>query len=166
MAQKICEFHQSRKSFVLPDFSDHFIRCLYSTYITYLPTDDFAYPLDRHDDARGTLTEVFKSPCFGQISISRTRPGAVRGNHYHDAKVEKFAVLEGRAMIRFRQVQGHEVLEYPVSGEEFQVVDVPPGYTHSIENTGPSDLIVLFWANEPFDPLDTDTFALDVRKEE
>lgn len=166
LAQKIREFRESRRSLVLPDFSDHFIRCLYSTYITYLPTDDFAYPLDRRDDARGTLAEVLKSSCSGQIFISRTRPGAVRGNHYHDAKVEKFAVLEGKAVIRFRQVQGHDVLEYPVSGSEFRVVDIPPGYTHSIENIGPSDLIVLFWANQPFDPLDTDTFALEVRKGE
>ena len=165
LAQMIQGFHDTRKSLIVPDFSDHFTRCLYSTYISYLPTAHFSYSLERREDMRGSLAEVFKSTHFGQIFFSRTGPGVVRGNHYHDTKVEKFAVLEGEAIIRFRHIQAEDVIEYPVSGREFRVVDIPPGYTHSIENIGQSELIVLFWAYEPFDPAAPDTYALNVRKD-
>ena len=95
--------------------------------------------------------------------ISRTRPGQVRGNHYHHTKTEKFLVVEGKGMIRFRQVDGTGVvLEYPVSGTDFRVVDIPPDFTHSIENVGSGDLVVLFWASEIFDPGAPDTFPLKV----
>jgi UDP-2-acetamido-2,6-beta-L-arabino-hexul-4-ose reductase len=166
LARVVQEFQASRRYSLVPDFSDPLTRRLYSTYVSYLPTDRFAYPLARRDDSRGSLAEVLKSAPFGQIFISRTLPGAVRGNHYHDRKVEKFIVLEGEAVIRFRPVQGRDILEYPVSGRDFRVVDIPPGYTHSIENIGPTDLVVLFWACEPYDPSDADTFALDVGKRE
>ncbi|MGA2531669.1 MAG: NAD-dependent epimerase/dehydratase family protein [Candidatus Aminicenantales bacterium] len=165
LAQMIQGFHASRKSLIVPDFSDHFARCLYSTYISYLPTAQFSYPLEQREDARGSLAEVLKSPNFGQIFVSRTRPGVMRGNHYHDTKVEKFAVLEGDAVIRFRHILGEDIIEYPVSGREFRVVDIPPGYTHSIENIGQSDLIVLFWAYEELNPADSDTYPLNVKKE-
>jgi UDP-2-acetamido-2,6-beta-L-arabino-hexul-4-ose reductase len=165
LAQMIQRFHDSRKSLIVPDFSDHFTRCLYSTYISYLPTAGFAYSLEQREDSRGSLAEVLKSPHFGQIFVSRTRPDVVRGNHYHDTKVEKFAVLEGEAVIRFRRILGDDVIEYQVSGKELRVVDIPPGYTHSIENSGQSDLIVLFWAYEPLSAADPDTYPLNVRKE-
>ena len=166
LAQMILEFRQSRRDLITPDLSDPFLRRLFSTYISYLPTDDLAYSLDLHEDARGSLAEVLKSPYFGQIFVSRTRPGVVRGNHYHNRKVEKFAVLEGEAIIRFRHIQGEDVIEYRISGREFRVVDIPPGYTHSIENIGESDLIVLFWASEPLEPSEPDTYPLSVRKVE
>jgi UDP-2-acetamido-2,6-beta-L-arabino-hexul-4-ose reductase len=165
LAQMIQGFHDSRKSLNVPDFLDHFTRCLYSTYISYLSTTDFSYSLEQRKDARGSLAEMLKSPHFGQIFFSRTRPGVVRGNHYHDTKVEKFAVLEGDAVIRFRHILDDDVIEYRVSGREFRVVDIPPGYTHSIENVGQSDLIVLFWAYEPLNPTNPDTYPLNVRKE-
>lgn len=165
LAEMIHGFHDSRKSLIVPDFSDYFTRRLYSTYISYLPASGFAYSLEQREDPRGSLAEVLKSPHFGQIFVSRTRPNVVRGNHYHDTKVEKFAVLEGQAVIRFRHIQGDNVIEYRVSGKEFRVVDIPPGYTHSIENVGQSELIVLFWAYEPLNPADPDTYPLNVRKE-
>jgi len=165
LAQIIQEFCDARKSLVVPDFSDRFTRCLYSAYISYLPTDGFGYSLEQHEDARGSLAEVLKSPHSGQIFVSRTQPGTLRGNHYHDTKVEKFAVLEGDAVIRFRHILDDDVIEYRVSGREFRVVDIPPGYTHSIENVGQSELIVLFWAYEPFNAADPDTYPLNVRKE-
>ena len=142
--------------------SDPFIRALYATYVSYLPADSFAYTLTQRTDPRGELAELLKSPHIGQIFVSRTRPGITRGHHYHDTKVEKFVVLEGDAVIRFRHILDGNVIEYPVSGREFRVVDIPPGYTHSIENVGQNDLIVLFWADEIFDPNIPDTFGMTV----
>ena len=95
---------------------------------------------------------------MGQIFVSRTKPGITRGNHYHHTKTEKFLVLEGEAVIRFRHIEGDEILEYPVSGEDYRVVDIPPGYTHSIENVGKSVLVTLFWASEVFDADRPDTY--------
>ncbi|MBU2621775.1 MAG: NAD-dependent epimerase/dehydratase family protein [Proteobacteria bacterium] len=157
LAEMIKGFRNSRASLVLPDISDLFVRALYSTYVSCLPADSFAYALTQRIDSRGELAELLKSPHIGQIFVSRTRPGITRGNHYHDTKVEKFVVLEGDAVIRFRHILGGDVIEYPVSGREFRVVDIPPGHTHAIENVGQSDLIVLFWANEIFDPGKPDT---------
>jgi UDP-2-acetamido-2,6-beta-L-arabino-hexul-4-ose reductase len=137
---------------------DSFIHALYATYLSYLPVDNFAYALTQKSDPRGELAELLKSPHIGQIFVSRTRPGITRGHHYHDTKVEKFVVLEGEAVIRFRSILGGDVIEYPVSGREFRVVDIPPGYTHAIENVGKADMIVLFWADEIFDQNAPDTY--------
>ncbi len=158
LAETIRGFRDSRVSLALPDTSDLFVRALYATYVSYLPPDSFAYPLTQRIDPRGELAELLKSPRIGQIFLSRTRPGITRGHHYHDTKVEKFGVIEGEAVIRFRHILDGDVIEYPVSGREFRMVDIPPGYTHAIENIGQNDLIVLFWADEIFNPEKPDTY--------
>jgi len=119
---------------------------------------DLSYALDQHCDDRGCLAEFIKSRSAGQIFVSRTVPGAVRGNHYHRAKTEKFLVLEGEAIIRLRCVSSGEVATYSVSGTDLHVIDIPSGSNHSIENVGSSDLITLFWASEVFDPENPDTY--------
>jgi UDP-2-acetamido-2,6-beta-L-arabino-hexul-4-ose reductase len=147
-----------RTSLVLPDFSNDFERALYGTYLTYLNEKEFEYGIDKKTDQRGSLAEFLKSPSMGQIFVSRTNPGVTRGDHYHHTKTEKFLVLEGEGVIRFRHIEEDEILEYPVSGEKYQVVDIPPGYTHSIENVGEDELVTLFWASEIFDSEKPDTY--------
>lgn len=162
LAELIRSFGEMRRSLLTPDLADPFVRKLYGTYLSYLPEDGFAYALDVKRDARGSLAELLKSPHFGQIFVSRTQPGASRGHHFHHTKTEKFAVLAGEAAIRFQHIRGGDVIEHRVRGEEFRVVDIPPGYTHSIENTGPGELVMLIWASEVFDPDRPDTLALPV----
>lgn len=162
LAHLIKSFRDHRENLFLPDFSSSFIRALYATYLSHLPPDDFAYQLGMKADNRGSLAEFLKSPSSGQVFISRTRPGITRGNHYHHTKTEKFLVVEGKAIVRFRHITGGEVIEYEVSGEQYRVVDIPPGYTHSIENIGPGELVTLFWASEVFDPQRPDTYGLPV----
>jgi len=140
----------------LPDMGDEFTRKLYATYLSYL--DDFSYPLDKKCDGRGCLAEFVKSASAGQIFVSRTVPGAVRGGHYHDTKTEKFLVLEGQALVRVRHILSGETREYAVYGKDMHALDIPPGHSHSIENVGPGDLITLFWASEVFDPQSPDTY--------
>jgi len=164
LARQIEMFRDSRHSLLLPDFSDPFLKRLYAKYISYFEENDFAYQLTIREDARGELAEFLKQAHFGQIFISRTKPGITRGNHFHHTKVEKFLVVDGDAVIRFRRIDGTDIIEYRVSGKDFKVVDIPPGYTHSIENVGPGELITLFWADEVFDPKDSDTYPLDVVK--
>jgi len=158
LAERIRAFRALRSSLVLP-LLDRFTRCLYATYLSYLAPDDLAYSLQLKADARGGLAELLKGESFGQIFVSRTHPGITRGNHYHRTKTEKFVVLEGEALIRFRHILSQDVLEYRVSGSEFRVVDIPPGYTHNITNAGDTEMIVLFWASEVFDPAHADTYA-------
>lgn len=162
LAELIRQFAALRHDLCMPDLSDRLVRCLHATYLSYLEPDDFAYSLQQRIDARGSLAELLKSPHFGQIFVSRTHPGITRGNHFHHTKVEKFIVLEGQAVIRFRHILTGELLSYEVSGTDFKVVDIPPGYTHSIENIGSTEMVVLFWASEPFDPAAPDTYALQV----
>lgn len=174
LAEKIQRFRKLRTDLKLPDFSNPFDRALYATYQSYLEGDNFAYGLDIKSDQRGSLAEFIKSPSMGQIFISHTRSGITRGNHYHHTKTEKFMVVQGEAVIRFRSInpeireqraevggqrpEDPGVIEYKVRGEDYRVVDIPPGYTHSIENVGNSDLVTLFWASEMFDPEKPDTF--------
>jgi UDP-2-acetamido-2,6-beta-L-arabino-hexul-4-ose reductase len=162
LADRIRSFRAMRDSLEVADTSDPFTRRLLGTYASYLPPGDLAYPLQQRSDTRGTLAELLKSPHFGQMFVSRTHPGVTRGNHYHDLKVEKFCVLEGDAAIRFRPVLGDEVTEHRVSGTDFKVVDIPPGMTHSIENVGSTEMIVLFWASDIFDRARPDTFFTEV----
>ena len=158
----LTSFKSSRKDLVMPDFSRPLVKRLYATYLSYMPEDGFGYALDMKEDHRGALAELFKATTFGQIFVSRTKPGATRGNHYHDTKTEKFCVLEGDAVFRFRHIEGEELITYRISGRDFRVMDIPPGYTHSIENVGDTDMVVLFWASEPFDPQKPDTHPLEV----
>lgn len=164
LAQAFREFAEARRNARVPNVGDEFGKKLYATFLSYLPTGEFSYPLATRSDERGSLAEFLKSSNAGQLFISRTRPGKTRGNHFHHTKTEKFLVVEGDAVIRFRRADGSgKIIEYPVRGSEFRVVDIPPDYTHSIENVGPEELVVLFWASEIFDPKAPDTFALNVR---
>jgi UDP-2-acetamido-2,6-beta-L-arabino-hexul-4-ose reductase len=158
----IQSFRSQRSSLVLPNFGARFTRALYATYLSYLPPPDFAYPLMKRTDNRGSLAEFVKQGAFGQIFVSRTKPGITRGNHFHNTKTEKFLVVEGQAVIRFRHVNGTDVESFAVDGDEYRVVDIPPGYTHSIENVGQGVLVTLFWSSEVFNPELPDTYALPV----
>lgn len=166
LAKTIRAFRNIRTALHVPPFDDEFVRKLYATYLSYLDGVDFVYDLYLREDDRGCLSEFLKSPSFGQIFVSRTKPGVTRGNHYHHTKVEKFLVVHGQAIIRFRHILGKEIIEHPVRGDKFRVVDIPPGYTHSIENIGPDELVTLFWADEILDSERPDTFFDEVLKDE
>ncbi len=162
IADKIAAFHRCRETLEMPRLTG-LDKLLYSTYLSYLPTNAFSYPLAAHSDERGIFAEFFKTDNTGQFSISTTAPGITRGNHWHHTKVEKFLVVQGEASICFRRVGEASVYEYKVSGSKPTVVDIPVGYTHSIKNISSSEeLITVIWANEPFDPERPDTYFLEV----
>lgn len=162
LADRIYQFHNMRQSLIIPDMADNFTKCLYATYLSYLDQKDFSYNLEKRIDERGTLVELFKSTHFGQIFVSKTHGKITRGNHYHNTKAEKFCVVQGEACIRFRHVLSAEIITYHVSGNEMKIVDIPPGYTHSIENLSDGEMIVLFWADEIFDADKPDTYFVEV----
>lgn len=162
LARTIQSFRDARRSLSLPSFDSEFVRRLYATYLSYLDSSDFTYTLEQKTDHRGSLAEFMKSAQFGQIFVSRTKPGITRGNHYHHSKTEKFLVVEGDAVVRFRNIDGTDVIEHRVSGTQYCVVDIPAGYTHSIENVGLGELVTLFWASEVFDPAMPDTYFAPV----
>jgi UDP-2-acetamido-2,6-beta-L-arabino-hexul-4-ose reductase len=163
LAAMLRAFREMRRSLQVPDLADEFTRKLYGAYLSYLGCDDFAYDLDQECDPRGCLAEFVKAADFGQLFVSRTAPGITRGNHYHHTKAEKFLVVQGEAIIRFRSIRGSQVIEYRVRGEDLRVVDIPTGYTHSIENVGSGELVTLFWASEVFDPDRPDTYPMVVK---
>lgn len=155
-------FYKSRKNLTLPNVSSEFEKKLYSTYLSYLPKDEFSYPLKMNSDERGSFTEFVRTEDRGQFSVNISKPGITKGNHWHHTKVEKFLVVQGTGVIRLRDLNSEEILEYHVSGKELEVVDIPAGYTHNIENTGEENMVTLMWVNEPFDPDNPDTYYLEV----
>jgi UDP-2-acetamido-2,6-beta-L-arabino-hexul-4-ose reductase len=166
LAGRIQFFREMQESLQIPDLSVPFNRQLYATYLSYVPAERWEYGPEIRTDNRGNLAELVKSSHFGQIFVSRTKPSITRGNHYHHTKTEKFIVVAGEGLIRFREIHGTEILEYPVRGEDYRIVEIPPGYTHSITNTGTTEMITLFWASEPFDPDRPDTYFMEVDLEQ
>jgi UDP-2-acetamido-2,6-beta-L-arabino-hexul-4-ose reductase len=162
LANLIKSFKDSRLNLSVPNMEDSLTKKLYSTYLSFLPEDQFAYDLKMNIDARGSFTEFIRTAERGQVSVNVSKPGITKGNHWHHTKNEKFLVVSGEGLIRFRKIGSEEVIEYRVSGEKLQVVDIPTGYTHSIVNVGEKDLVTVMWANECFDPEKPDTYFVEV----
>ena len=158
----LISFKESRDNLLVPKVGRGFERALYATYLSFLSTDNFSYELKGHKDERGTFYEFIKTLDSGQVSISTTAPGITRGNHYHNTKNEKFLVIKGEASIKHRQIHGDSIVEYKVSDKKMEVVEMIPGYTHDITNTGDSEMVLLLWANEAFDREHPDTNFLKV----
>ncbi len=163
LAATLGRFRDMRDRLECPDQSDPLTAKLYATYLSFLPPEDFARPTVAHADARGSFTELLHLGGHGQVSVNVSRPHITKGEHWHHTKHEKFVVLSGEGVIRFRKPGDATVISYRVSGGAPQVVDIPPGYTHNIENTGDTDMITLMWANECFDPARPDTIRLPVQ---
>lgn len=157
IVELIRSFADCRQSLVMPRVGTGFLRALYSTYVSYLPPELFAYPLARHEDARGTFAEVMRTTDSGQFSYITVRPGATRGEHYHHTKTEKFLVVQGHAQFGFRHLITGELRTIAVEGEHPQVVETVPGWVHNISNVGSEAMVVLVWANEVFNPTRADT---------
>lgn len=156
------EFKESRETKEVHNTSDAFQKKLYSTYLSFLPEDKFSYALKMNVDNRGSFTEILRTADRGQFSVNISKPGITKGNHWHHTKNEKFVVVSGKGVIRFRKIDTDEIIEYFVSGDNIQVVDIPTGYTHNIENLGDTDMVTFMWCNECFNPDKPDTFFLEV----
>lgn len=158
-------FREEPRTLQIPNQADGFTKKLYATYLSYLPEDEFAYPVLMHCDARGSFTELFHTKDRGQVSVNVSKPGIIKGQHWHHTKHEKFCVVSGKGLIQFRKVDqpNQPIIEYRVSGEKIEVVRIPPGYTHNIINEGETDMVTVMWANEEFDPAYPDTFHEDVK---
>lgn len=160
LSKIIYSFRDSRESLFLPDLKENSLeKKLYSTYLSYLPENKFNYPLQMNVDERGSFTEFLKTEDFGQVSINVSKPGITKGQHWHHSKNEKFLVVSGKGLIQFRNINDDKIIEYYVSGEKLEVVDIPTGYTHNIINLSETeDLVTVMWANEIFDPDHPDTY--------
>lgn len=166
LAELISSFKKSRTSLEVPDTTDGgFCKKLYSTYLSYLPENQFSYPLQMKSDDRGSFTEIIRTPERGQFSVNISKPGIEKGNHWHHTKNEKFLVVSGKALIQLRRIGSDKIIDYHVSGDKLEVVDIPVGYTHNIINEGDSDLITFMWCNECFNPTKPDTYYLKVNEE-
>lgn len=162
LADLIKSFKESRINLNIPNMDDALTKKLYSTYLSFLPENEFIYDLKMNLDERGSFTEFIRTSERGQVSVNISKPGITKGNHWHHTKNEKFLVVSGEGLIRFRKIDSEEIIEYRVSGEKLQVVDIPTGYTHSIVNIGEGDLVTVMWVNESFDPENPDTYFVEV----
>jgi UDP-2-acetamido-2,6-beta-L-arabino-hexul-4-ose reductase len=149
---------------VVPVPAEKFERDLYNTFLSYVAYPDYKREPELKQDQRGILFEIVKLSRGGQVFFSTTKPGVIRGNHYHARKIEKFCVLKGSACIRLRKIGQAAITEYNINSDRPAIVDIPIFHAHHIENTGKDDLLTLFWCNEIMDPADADTFHEEVAK--
>jgi UDP-2-acetamido-2,6-beta-L-arabino-hexul-4-ose reductase len=157
LADQLYAFKRSRTDLITEPVGEGLVRALYSTYISYYPTEQFAYPLVKHEDPRGVFVEMLKTRDAGQFSYFTAHPGITRGGHYHHTKTEKFLVIKGEACFRFRHIDTGATHEYFTSGAEPEVVETIPGWSHDITNVGKEEMVVMLWANEVFDRQKPDT---------
>ena len=157
LASHLQAFKTSRTTGVTEPVGTDFVRALYSTYISYLKPEQFSYPLIKHADPRGEFVEMLKTQDSGQFSYFTAFPGITRGGHYHHTKTEKFLVIRGTALFKFRHMVTNERFEQTTSGESPVIVETIPGWTHDISNIGDTEMIVMLWANEIFDRQKPDT---------
>lgn len=153
-------FHDQPKTLIMPAIPEgSFEKKLYSMYLSYLPKEKVAYDLDMSKDDRGSFTELIKTLDHGQISVNVNKPGKTKGQHWHNGKWEIFIVVSGHGLIQERKIGSDEVIEFEVSGEKIQAIQMLPGYTHNIINLSETeDLVTVMWANEIFDPEHPDTY--------
>lgn len=158
LARLIRAFRESRGALVTERVGAGLVRALYATYVSYLPVEAFAYDVPQHADQRGVFVEMLKTPDCGQFSFFTAHSGVTRGGHYHHSKTEKFLVIKGQALFRFRHMQIGKTHELQTSGDKPQVVETVPGWTHDITNIGSEEMVVMLWANEIFDRARPDTY--------
>ncbi|MDO8275764.1 MAG: capsular polysaccharide biosynthesis protein CapF, partial [Serpentinimonas sp.] len=162
LAAQIRAFDNCRTTLQTDRVGTGLVRALYATYVSYLPIERFAYEVPQYADPRGVFVEMLKTPDCGQFSYFTAHPGVTRGGHYHHTKTEKFLVIKGEALFRFRHLLSHDLVELRTSGTKPQVVDTIPGWAHDITNVGTDEMVVMLWANENFDRQRPDTVASKV----
>lgn len=162
LAAQIRAFAECRTTLVSERVGTGLVRALYATYVSYLPNEKFSYEVPQHADPRGVFVEMLKTPDSGQLSYFTAHPGITRGGHYHHTKTEKFLVIKGEALFRFRHLLTDELVELCTNGTTPQVVDTIPGWTHDITNVGNDEMVVMLWANENFDQQKPDTVGRKV----
>jgi len=162
LADQLHAFRDSRGTLISEAVGTGLVRALYSTYVSYLPVEQFTYEVPKYGDPRGSFVEMLKTKDSGQFSYFTAHPGVTRGGHYHHSKTEKFLVIKGSACFRFRHIVSGEFYELLTHGEQPQIVETVPGWTHDITNVGEEEMIVMLWANEVFDRARPDTFAMPV----
>lgn len=163
IVELLYSFKEMPEKLTVPDLGDPFTKKLYSTYLSYLPKEKFSYPVQMKTDDRGSFTEIIRTPDRGQFSVNISKPGITKGQHWHHTKNEKFVVVSGHGLIQLRKIGTDEIIDFEVSGEKIEVVEMIPGYTHNIINLSDTEELVTFmWANEPFDPNRPDTYFEEV----
>lgn len=147
----------------IPVLNNSFELNLFNTFRSYMNVKShFPVKLVKNNDARGSFVEIIRLGVGGQVSFSTTVPGITRGNHFHTRKIERFAVIRGKALIQLRKIGSEEIIDFYLDGEEPAYVDMPIWYTHNIKNIGDEMLYTNFWINEPFDPNNPDTYLENV----
>lgn len=163
IVELLYSFKEMPEKLTVPDLGDPFTKKLYSTYLSYLPKEKFSYPVQMKTDDRGSFTEIIRTPDRGQFSVNISKPGITKGQHWHHTKNEKFVVVSGHGLIQLRKIGTNEIIDFEVSGEKIEVVEMIPGYTHNIINLSDTEELVTFmWANESFDPNRPDTYFEEV----
>lgn len=164
IVKKIQEFKNDMNSIYVPNTGNDFVKKLFATYVSYLEPEKMVVEANKNIDERGSFTELVRTFDSGQFSISFSKPGVIRGNHYHHTKMERFIVVKGKAKISFKSVKDDKYFEFVVDDTNVKIVTIPVGYTHNIENIGNDEMILVMWCNELFNTNNPDTYFKEVKR--
>mgnify|MGYP003289818612 CR=1 FL=1 len=164
IVNKLYEFKDSMNSIYVPNTGNDFIKKLYATFVSYLELPKMVVTATKNVDERGAFIELLRTKESGQFSVSFSKPGIIRGNHYHHTKMERFIVIKGKAKISFSSVINNDKHSFIVDDSEIKIVTIPVGYTHNIENIGDGEMILAIWCNELFDKEHPDTYFKKVEE--
>ncbi len=163
IANKINEFKNTTNSIFVPNTGDEFVKKLYATYISYVPVNELIYNAKQNVDERGSFTELVRTLDSGQFSVSISKKGITRGNHYHHTKMERFIVIKGKAKISLEHIETNEHYDFVVDDKDVKIVTIPVGYTHNITNIGEDEMVLVMWCNELFDSEKPDTYYKELK---
>jgi UDP-2-acetamido-2,6-beta-L-arabino-hexul-4-ose reductase len=163
VADLLTEFDAEYRDGALPDLTGAWRTTLFNTYRSHLFPNRYPIGLAPHNDGRGALVECVRVPdAGGQGFVSSTVTGAVRGEHVHLRKFERFVIVSGRAEIAVRRLFSDRAVRFRVDGRHPVAVDMPTMWAHRLRALGDEAVLAFFWSNERYSPHDPDTFACPV----
>lgn len=117
--------------------------------------------LSNTGDARGfSFTAPAEALAFvgrmADVHLASTKPGAVRGNHYHLRRREAIVVLPGaKWSLHWDDGNGSVAQHCEFEGGWAVLVLVSPGASHAVRNDGDSNLWLVAISSETYDPAES-----------
>lgn len=122
---------------------------------------DVKEPLESHTDDRGTINDIFYQGKIDHVAIITSKPGAMRGNHYHKETTQHMLMTKGSLEYWYKNVDSNEPAKMVVA-KEGDLVSTPPFEIHALR-IGPegNEFVVFSEGKRGGKDYESDTFRVD-----